>query len=211
MTRLVWQAPTTPRYESGVDRVVVYESPLFAPYPWSGIISIDEAIQGGERTDAFFDGVKYNDFVASKNFQAIIRAFTYPTWVAEILGYQSIKRGVYLTRQKRTGFRLTYRTRIGDGGYKIHMVYGCSLVPITRSYNTINEAPDPSIFEWTINAVPYQSTAGSRPWKPTAHYILDSTKVSAATLIAVENRLYGTDTTGAVLSAPEVMLGLVSS
>lgn len=212
MTRLTWEKPVNPRYETGVDRVVVYMMPTLVGIPWSGVISIDENIQGADRSDAFFDGVKYNDFVATRNYQAVLRAFDYPRYLSGILGYVGFKPGVFLTRQKRTEFRLSYRTMLGDGGYKIHLIYGCTLVPITRSYSTINDAPDPSIFEWTVNSIPEAKTS-VRPWKPTAHLIIDSTKVSPTGLQAVEDQLYGNEagTIFSTLDKPEVMLDLATS
>jgi len=206
MTRLTWETPVNPRYEIGVDRVVIYQEPTYFGSAWSGVISITEGLQGGERSDGYFDGLKVNDFVTSRNFQGTLRSYTYPYWLSNILGYRSIKTGVLLTRQKRSTFRMTYRTKIGDVGHKIHLVWGCTLVPKVRSYNTIADAPDPSIFEWTINAVPYSE---SNAWKPTAHMWFDTTKLTANQLAIVEDALYGDADSGPFLGKPSQIAALI--
>lgn len=61
--------------------------------------------------------------------------------------------------------------------------------PSEKGYSTINDSPEAITFSWTVTTTPVE-VAG---FKPTAILTIDSTKVEAAKLKAIEDILYGTE------------------
>ena len=98
-------------------------------------------------------------------------------------------------QQSRKTFGFCYRTLLGndvDGdshGYKLHLVYGCLASPSEKGYQTKNDNPEAITFSWDITTTPVNVTG----FKPTACLIIDSTKVAAEKLAALEAILYGSD------------------
>ena len=116
--------------------------------------------------------------------------------------------GVILGQQERKTFGLCYRTIIGndtDGnnkGYKLHLIYGCHASPSERQYQTINDSPEAITFSWEISTIPVQVNVEGTNFKPVSCITIDSTKIAAAKLTALEDILYGKDaTTGTNASA----------
>lgn len=194
MSTLIWSLPGERFYEAGVDRGVLY--PLLIPgVAWNGLISVDESVEGGEATSLYFDGNKTYDFVASESFQATLEALSAPTEFAACDGSAMLSPGLYATQQPRQSFGLSYRTKIGndidgtDHGYKLHLVYGATAMPASRSNQTISARVDPTSRQWSIKTVPPAATT----YKPTSHLVIDSTKTDEGILSAVEEILYGVD------------------
>ena len=68
MTRLDWSQPK-PKYESGVDRGVLYPS-SGAGVPWNGLVTVEEAFSGGESNSYYFDGVKFLEVTNPEDVQS---------------------------------------------------------------------------------------------------------------------------------------------
>ena len=64
--------------------------------------------------------------------------------------------------------------------------------PSEKAYSTINDSPDAITFSWELSTTPV--TVAN--FKPTASLTIDSTKVNAQKLAALEEILYGKDGTG---------------
>jgi len=204
MTKLVWGELPQRKYEAGVDRGVFY--PENAPgVVWNGLISVNEAQIGGEVNSFYFDGVKYIDLVSTKTFEATLTAFSAPEGFSANLGDLALLPGFILTRQRRGRFALSYRTLIGEDGYKLHLVYNAIASFSQRGYSSLNENPEPTALSWKIAATPPPSDTH----RPSAHFIFDSTKIDSAALDVIEAILYGTDTTPARMPQLEEMLGLL--
>lgn len=204
MTRLEWD--TLPRrYETGVDRGVLY-LPNGIGVPWNGLVTVEESHTGGDVSSYYFDGIKYLEQQNPKNFQATITAFTHPSEFSELMGELPVIPGFILTRQPRKRFGFSYRTLIGDGDdYKIHVVYNAMATPESRSYSTIDGSAFATSFSWKIDAVPPKS----KTFRPSAHFVLDSTKTDLFTLRAIEDILYGTETRGARLPTSDELVDRV--
>lgn len=193
MTKVVWDAVGERRFESGLDRGVLYVQDGASGVPWNGLISVDEKSSGGEVQSFYFDGDKYLDVVANEDFLATVTAFTYPDEFDECNGDYEIHPGLFATLQPRKRFDLSYRTLIGndldpDLGYKIHLVYNATASPSQKTNTTLSSAATALNFQWDVNCVP----APSDIYKPTAHIVVDSTKVDFP-LTDLENLLYGSD------------------
>lgn len=194
MTRITWNDINSRFYEDGVDRGVLY--PISGPgVAWSGLVSIDENVSGGEQTPLYYDGTKYLDVIGSEDFQATLSAYAAPAEFGVCDGTVSIANGLYATQQPRRTFNLCYRTLIGSDtkktryGYKLHLVYNATAAPSGRSSKTLTDSPAPETRSWTIDTVP--ADRGTLLIKPTAHLIIDSTKSNPDAMVAIENLLYG--------------------
>ena len=185
--RLVWSSKK-PTFRSGVDRGVLY--PLEGPgVAWNGLVSVEDAHVGGEFEPLYSDGIRYLNLPSGRNYQATLSAYSTPEEFAPCNGDINVMKGLILTRQPRQQFGLSYRTLVGESlGYQIHLVYNALATPTGRSTTTKTETPTPNIPTWTIDAVPVESYAP----RPTAHYILDSTKIGKDQMEAIEGLLYGT-------------------
>ena len=107
-------------------------------------------------------------------------------------------------KAKLTAFGFTYRTLIGNDteknehGYKLHLVYGATLSPSQREYNSVNDSPEAVELSWDFTTTPIEIPG----MKPSAHIVIDSTKVDKAKLTAFESILYGSDTAAVKLPTP---------
>ena len=205
MPRIVWHQMGQTSYETGVDRGVFYDSENKG-YAWSGLVNVEESSVGGEIQSFHYDGIKYLDRVSPRNYQAVLSAFSAPNSFIEAIGNQPAGPGLILTRQKRSLFGLVYRTHIQHPrGYKIHLVYNVLATPTSKGYSTIDEALAPEPFSWQINAIPTKA----RMARPTAHYILDSTKMQSELLAVFEDILYGTEDDEPRLPSVDELLDLL--
>lgn len=199
--KIKWDAVGEHLFETGVKNGVLYRQNASGVYDegyaWNGLISISESPSGAEATPLYADDIKYLNLLSAEDFGATIEAYTYPDEFAECDGSASLAKGVTIGQQARKPFGLCYRTTIGndtdgnDHGYKLHIIYGCLASPSERSYSTINDSPEAITFSWEIKTTPVAVTGA----KPTACLTIDSTKVDASKLSALEVILYGKDPT----------------
>jgi len=192
MAAIVWNQLDTRQFETGVDRGVLY--PLDAcGVPWQGLTSVEEQ-QVNSSEPVYFDGVKFNDLVTVGDFNATLKAITYPD---EFMVYEGIiedQTGVELYNQPYGRFGLSYRTLIGDASgkmdhYKIHLLWNLTAVPSAKTYETISDEFNLSEFEWTITAIPEDIEF----YRPTAHVVLDTRKLDPWLLADLEEILYGSE------------------
>jgi hypothetical protein len=194
---LVWDKVGERLYETGVDHGVLYIPDSGGSYvdgvAWNGLTSVSEAPSGAEPNAQYADNIKYLNLFSAEEFGATLEAFTYPDEFAQFDGLGSPTPGVVVGQQVRKPFGLSYRTKIGndidgdDHGYKIHLIYGCYASPSEKAYNTINDSPEAINFSWAITTTPVAVPG----MKPTSQIVIDSTKVDADTLAALEQLLYG--------------------
>ena len=199
MSKLVWDQTGQRLYETGVRQGVLYPIGANGTYPkgvaWNGLTAVTESPSGAEASPIFANDGKYLSLMSAEEFGATIEAYTYPDEFAVCDGSDELATGVVIGQQKRKAFGFCYRTALGndvDGeeyGYKLHIVYGCMATPSEKAYATINDDPEAITFSWELTTTPVPVT-GKRP---TALLTVDSTKVDATSLAALETILYGTD------------------
>lgn len=196
--RLTWDDTGKKLYETGTDRGVLYINKSGAypnGVPWNGLTGVTESPSGAEATSLYANNGKYINLYSAEEFGATITAYTYPDEFMQCDGSAEVATGVTIGQQTRTPFGFTYRTLVGndsDGqnhGYKIHVVYGAVASPSEKAYATINDSPEAVEFSWEVTTTPVNVTGNS----PTATMAIDSTKVSAKALAAIEDVLYGID------------------
>lgn len=200
MSKIVWDETGKKLYETGVKNCVLYVQDDKGAYSngvaWNGITGITESPSGAEASPLYADDIKYLTLRSAEEFGATVEAYMYPDEFAECDGSADISTGVTVGQQKRKAFGLCYRTTLGndvsenDYGYKIHIIYGATASPSEKAYTTINDSPEAVTFSWEITTTPVVVGTG---FKPTASVTIDSTKVDATKLAALEEVLYGSE------------------
>ncbi len=210
MSKLVWDQIGNRFYETGVSQAVLYPQ-VSGAYPkgvaWNGVTAINESPSGAEATPLYADDIKYLNLMSVEELGLSIEAYTYPDEFAACDGSAALAAGVYIGQQPRTPFGLSYKTVLGNDeksneyGYKLHLVYGCLAAPSEKAYATINDSPEAITFSWEVTTTPVAVPG----FKPTALITIDSTKVDAEKLAALEALLYGTESAEASLPMPEAV------
>lgn len=215
MSRLVWDETGKKTYETGVNQGVLYIQNAEGKYPkgvaWNGLTGVTESPSGAEATAIYADNIKYLNLVSAEEFGATVEAYTYPDEFAECNGEAEIATGITVGQQARKMFGMCYKTVVGNDtegeahGYKLHIIYGCTAAPSEKAYQTINDSPEAITFSWEVKTTPVNVTGK----KPTATLIIDSTKVEASKMKALEDLLYGTESKEASLPTPDEVVALV--
>lgn len=215
MSKLVWDQTGERFYETGVDHGVLYPIQTGGVYnkgvAWNGLTAVTESPSGAEANPLYADNIKYLNLVSAEEFGATIEAYTYPDEFAECDGSAALVPGVYIGQQARKTFGLSYRTVLGndvdnnDYGYKLHLIYGALAAPSEKGYSTINDSPEAITFSWEVTTTPV-SVEG---YKPTASVTIDSTKVDAEKLAALEAVLYGSESEEARLPLPDELITIL--
>lgn len=218
MPKLVWDKDGERFYETGVDRGVLFPSAEAGGYDegvaWNGLTAVTEAPSGAEANPQYADNIKYLNLLSAEEVGATIEAFTYPDEFAECDGTAEPAEGLTISQQTRKRFGLCYRTRVGndleasDHGYKIHILYGCQAAPSEKAYATINDSPEPLTFSWEVTTNNVEVGEG---FKPTALVTIDSRKVPAVKLSALEDMLYGTAEAPSKLPMPAEIITLLGT
>ena len=106
---------------------------------------------------------------------------------------------------------MLFRSEAADYGYKLHLVYGADAAPSEKPRATVNDSPEATPFSWEVTTTPTNvGTVGGVEYAPTATIEIDSTKVDAAGLVALENALFGTVGGDSHLPTPAQVYGFFS-
>ena len=213
MAILTWDGTGERIFETGTKKAVLY--PLVSgAYPlgiaWNGITAVTESPSGAEANAIYADDIKYAELRSAEEFGCTIEAYTYPDEFAMCDGSAEVSDGVYIGQQQRQKFGFCYRTAVGSDvdtdatAYKLHLVYGCTASPSEKSYQTINDSPEAITFSWEVTTTPVNVTG----YKPTAILTLQSNKVDATKLKALEDKLYGGENTDPYLPLPDEIITL---
>lgn len=216
MAKLVWDQTGERLYETGVKQGVLYVQEAGA-YPkgvaWNGLTAVTESPSGAEASPLYADDIKYLNLMSAEEFGGTIEAYMYPDEFKACNGEAELTTGVVIGQQARKTFGLCYRTTIGndvDGneyGYKLHLVYGALASVSEKAYATVNDSPEAITFSWEFSTTPVNVTGH----KPTSILTIDSTKVDAEKLAALEAKLYGTESEEASLPLPDEIVTLLSA
>lgn len=217
MPGITWDNIGEKLYEVGVDHVVLYVTDEDNVYnngeAWNGVTQITESPEGAEPSDQYADNIKYLSILSAEELNGNIEAYMYPDAWNACDGNKEAVKGVVVGQQTRRTFGLSYRTKIGndtdgqDHGYKLHLLYGAKASPSERTYDTINDSPDPATFSWEYNTTPVPFKDGN----PTSLVTIDSTKVDKTKLAALEDILYARSelATAARLPLPDEVMTIL--
>ena len=170
---------------------------------WNGLSAVTESPSGAEPSPIYADNIKYLNLMSAEDFGGTIEAYTSPDEFAECDGSVEVAPGVFAGQQSRKQFGLSYRTILGndvdsnDYGYKLHLVYNCLASVSEKGYTTVNDSPEAIALSWEFSTTPAEiaKIIDGKKLKPTAILTLDSTKIDAKKLAALEEILYGKDPT----------------
>lgn len=192
MPRVEWDEVSKRKFETGIDRGVLY-LPDGSGVAWNGLTSVEQ-ISSASVEEFYLDGIKYLQTRSSGDYAASLTAYTYPPEFEQFNGLSIVENGMQLDNQPVTEyFGLSYRTRIGndisgvDHGYKIHVVYNLTASPSNIGYQAVSNTPEALDLTWSLTAIPEQILG----YRPTAHLIFDTTKISPFLVQDIENLLYG--------------------
>ena len=191
MTVLQWDQVGERRFETGIDRGVLYLLDGRA-VPWNGLTAVNENLER-EVKSYYLDGIKYLDHYVAGSYSAKLSAYTYPDELDEVIGNMEYASGVFLHDQRPQMFHLSYRTLVGNDlegvgyGYKLHVLYNLTIVPSSVGISSIGEQIAPGVFEWTLSSTPSQMFG----IRPTSHISFHSPAME--TLSDIEEILYGRD------------------
>lgn len=213
MAALVWDKTGQRKYETGVDRGVLFVmksdgTGYDAGVAWNGLIGVTESPSGAEASAQYADNIKYLTLTSAEEFGATIEAFTYPPEFALCDGQVALAEGVTVGQQARRKFAFSYRTKIGNDtaginyGYKLHLIYGATAAPAEREYATVNDSPEAQTLSWEISTDPVE--VGVDGVTTTAQVTIDSTKVDRTKLKALEDKLYGSGTGNTSPTLPSI-------
>jgi hypothetical protein len=215
---LVWDQVGERVFETGVDHGVLYIPDNLGAYvngyAWNGLTAVTESPSGAESNPQYADNMKYVNLKSAEEFGATIEAFTYPIQFGQCDGTAEPEPGVQFGQQGRKSFGMSYRTKVGndldaDAGYKLHLVYGADAAPSEKAYNTVNDSPEATGFSWEVTTTPVPvGVIGGVTYKPTAVLTIDSTRVDATALAALEDILYGTEGAEPMLPKPADVVAL---
>lgn len=215
MFSLAWDQTGQRLYETGTDRGVLYPQNALGQYPkgvaWNGLTGVTESPSGADKTDLWADNIKYLSLRAAEDFGATVTCYTYPDeWLACDGSAEPVS-GVTIGQQTRKPFGLSFRSIIGndtesnDHGYKIHLIYNATASPSERAYSTVNDSPEAIEFSYELATTPTNITG----YKPIASMTIDSTKVAADRLAALEAVLYGNGATDPRLPLPDEVIAIL--
>lgn len=215
MAKLIWDQTGERLYETGVKNGVLYPQAENGEYPkgvaWNGLTAVTESPSGAEASPLYADDIKYLELMSNEEFGGTIEAYTYPDEFAACDGSAELAPGVKIGQQPRTAFGMAYKTTLGNDvkgneyGYKLHLVYGAKAAPSEKAYATINDSPEAITMSWEFSTTPVAVDG----FKPTSHIEIDSTKVDAGKLAALEAMLFGSESDEAKLPLPSEVAELM--
>ena len=190
MTRLTWDHIR--EYEMGIDRCVFYPR-VGAGEPWNGLVSVVESPSGFQNDPFYLDGVISNRKNTRGEFSGNLSAISYPDSF-----YDQV-----LVSRRASLFGLCYRTMTSNS-YKLHLVYNVLLAP--SAY--VHQQQDTDSYSWDFTSLAVDVPSAWYGASKTSHLILEADIAYPETLSAIEDVLYGTDTTSARLPLPDEVMGI---
>ena len=166
-----------------------------------------ESPSGAEETKLYADDIKYASLRSAEDYGYTIEAYTYPAEWEACDGSAQVAPGVTIGQQKRKAFGFSWVTTKGnditdEAGQKIHVAWNSTASPSEKSYSSTNDNPDAIIFSWECSASPV-NVKGHRP---TCHMEIDCSKLKEKTVLAIQNKLWGSDGGSGVEAASEATL-----
>lgn len=183
--------------EYGIDKVFLYPRDQHGvytkPVPWSGVTSISKKRVGKGLSSVYYDGIRVDvleeNTSSPYDLDLRIGCFTYPEVLDSYLG-DYVNSDIGFTEFSRRGitpFGVSYRTRVGENDYKIHVFPNVKATPTEVSYQTVSDSPDLVEFYFDL------AVLNSQHYSETDLFVgavLDTSRSSKKLRNEVENILY---------------------
>lgn len=208
MSKMVWDQTGERLYETGIEQVALFKQvggAYPAGVPWNGVTALNLAPSGAEPTALYANDKKYLTLTSLEELGYTIEAYTYPEEWAECDGSAEVVPGVYIGQQARCSFGLAAKTLIGNDtegtkhGYKLHLIYGSKASPASQDNATVNDSPEAKTMSWECSTTP----VAVKDYQDTSYICIDSTKVDAEKLAALEAIIYGSAEKEPTLPLPD--------
>lgn len=203
MVKLVWDQIGERLYETGTSKGVLFPQAADGSYEpgvaWNGLVSVKKSNDGAEENPIYADNIKYLSLFSAENLKGSIDAYTYPDEFEACDGSAAVNPGVYVGQQSRKPFGLAYATIVGNDtqgnayGEKLHFIYNAKVSPSERAYETVNEDPSAITFSWEYSTTP--NDLSDIGLEPSAGITVSKTEVGEAAFKALQDLIYGTETT----------------
>ena len=190
-----WGRTGTREFETGVDRGVLYLSGQ-AGVPWTGLTSVDVAPEGGSSKSYYIDGVEVPPRLPAGRVRRHHQRVHLPASILRMRRNEvNPKRAdpePATAKALRILLAIDGRQRPQSRGrIQIHLVYNALAEPSGRSHESATDSVDPTPFSWSVKTKP-PIVAG---YRRTAHVVIDSQTTEVTVLKAVEDALYGSNST----------------
>lgn len=187
MARLIWDAVGTRKYNTGVDRGVLWVGTVNSTtgattwangVAFQGLRNVDANPDGADEQAFYADNIKYLSLRGVENFGGTIGCYYTPEEFDVCDGTAALTKGVKIGQQVRKPFCFAYRTLVGndtqgtDLGYEIHIVYNATVSPSSRSNSTVNESPEPLELSYDFTTNPIEVTGTT--YRPISHIVIAS-------------------------------------
>lgn len=198
-TAITWDEVSRRFYKTGLDHGVLYKyenEQYVNGVPWSGLVDVSISKSGHEKTLLYTNDRRSAILFTPFESGGSIKCITYPDELEECFGYIEVRPGVLATDQDVVPFGFCYRRLIGNdvvgtnAGYELHLIYQSYVTDLKLpTYSTINADNSISNFEISFESIPEDMSASD----PMCHIVLDSRRISAEKMQALEAILYGAE------------------
>lgn len=173
---LTWDSDAARKFELGIDHGVFYPMGANSQYssgvPWDGLINVSLSPTGGDVTKLRADNIVYGSLRSVEEMEGSITCYTTPSGFEAADGRVAVTvpqsaTSAHVAGQNRGKFAFGFRSEIHDGTgtkkYKVTYVYGCSISPSERTYETITDSPDAQQLSYNFTADGMQVTGIDKP------------------------------------------------
>lgn len=216
MAKMLWDQIGEKLYETGIEQVALFpqeEGAYNKGVAWNGVTALNLTPSGAEPTPLYANNRKYLTLMSVEELGGTIEAYTYPEEWSACDGSAAVVPGVYFGQQGRKTFGLVGKSLIGNDtelnkhGYKLHLIYGALASPSEQAHATVNDSPEASTMSWEFSTTPVAVDG----YEPTSYICIDSTKVNAEKLAALEAIIYGSDDVEPRLPLPDEIATLMAA
>ena len=216
MSKMLWDQNGERLYETGIEQVALFPCTNGAydkGVPWNGVTAVNITPSGGEPTALWANNRKYVTLMSTEEIGGTIEAYMFPDEWAECDGSSAVVPGVYFGQQTRKTFGLVGKSLIGNDtefnkhGYKLHIIYGGLASPSEKPHASVNESPEVDPMSWEFTTTPVDVNIDD--CEPLSYIYIDSTKVDADKLAALEAIIYGTEEAEPRLPLPDEIATLM--
>lgn len=201
MARLEYNVAGMKEYVAGAKNAVLFNMDDDGKYKvgvaWEGLTGVNETKGGAEPSPIYANDVKYMDLMSAETYGATITAYIYPDEFEECQGNVEVTKGAKIGQQEHKPFGFAFMNVKGNDikkneyGNILTCVYNATAKPSSVDHKTIGENTEAGEFSWDVTSTPVEVPG----YKPSATFVIDSTKIGEEKFKKAMDKIYGTDST----------------